>query len=90
MLGMKIVKQLDIVVCFGSDRFHVGQGEWEMMTISEKNRLVSPLVPTECAYAKLDDYFGKLQNAKITAIQMDGVLGNVRRRGESRKAEIKD
>ena len=50
--GMNIVKKHDIAVCFGGDRFHVGQAEWEMVTFNEKHRWVFPLVPTACAYRK--------------------------------------
>ena len=29
LLRMNMVKKLDIAVCFGIDRFKVGQGEWK-------------------------------------------------------------
>ena len=61
LLRMNIVKKLDSAVCAGSDRFHVGQGKWGMMTFNDNRHWVFPLVPTACAYAKLDGYFGKLQ-----------------------------
>ena len=58
LLGMNIVKKLDIAVCFGGDRFQFGQGGvWGMMTFNRKHRRVFPLVPTACDYAKLDGYF---------------------------------
>ena len=66
--GMHIVKKLGVVVCFGSDRFNVGQGEWEMMTFSEKRHWVLPLVPTAYDYAQLGEYFGKLQEAEIEVL----------------------
>ena len=61
--GMHIVKKLGVVVCFGSDRFNVGQGEWKMATSDEKHRWVCPLGPTSIDGAKLDEYFGKLREA---------------------------
>ena len=68
LLGMHIVKKLGVRVCFGSDRFNVGQGEWEMMTFSEKRHWVLPLVPTAYDYAQLGEYFGKLQEAEIEVL----------------------
>ena len=55
LLGLDIVKELDITVVFGSDHFMVGQGELEMVTYNEKHHWVFPLVPTACAYTKLND-----------------------------------
>ena len=46
------------------------------MTFNEEHRWVFPLVPTACDYAKLDEYFGKLRNAKIAALQAHGDFGN--------------
>ena len=57
LLGLDIVRQLDIAVVFGSNQFRVGQGKSEMMTYNEKHHWVFPLVPTACAYAKLNGYF---------------------------------
>ena len=54
------------------DQLKVGQNECEMATFNEKNRWVFPLVPTACAYAKLNEYFGKLQNSKIEVSQTQG------------------
>ena len=62
LLGLDIVRELDITVVFGSDHFRVGKGELEMMTYNEKHHWVLPLVPTACDYAKLGGYFG---NCKI-------------------------
>ena len=70
--GMDTVKKLDITVCFGSDRFKVGQGEGEMVTFHENRHWAFPLVPTACAYAKPGEYFGKLRSAGTTAVQMHG------------------
>ena len=68
-----------------------GRGECEMMTFNEKHRRVFPLGPTAFAYAKLDEYFGKLRNSEIAAVRTHGgfwgTFGGV---GESRKAKIKD
>ena len=73
--GMHIVKKHGAQVCFGCDRFNVGHGEWKMMTFNEENRWVFPLVPTSCAYAKLDGYFGKLRKSEIHALQIQGDFG---------------
>ena len=73
--GLDIVKKLDIRVCVGSDRFHVGQGEWTAMTFNEKHHLVFPLVPTACDYAKLDGYFGKLRKSEIEVVQTQWYFG---------------
>ena len=62
LLGKYIVSKLDIRVEFGSKLFRVGRGELRMMTFNEKHRWVSPLPPTACDCAKLDDYFGKMKN----------------------------
>ena len=72
---MDIVKKLDIAVCFGSDRRHVGQGRGGVMTFNDNLRWVCPIVPTDCDYAKLDGHFGKLRNAEITALQTQGGFG---------------
>ena len=55
LLGLDIIRKLDISVVFGRDHFRVGQGELEMMTYIEKHHWVFPLVPTACAYTKLND-----------------------------------
>ena len=53
-----------------------------MMIFNGKNHLVFPLVPTDCAHAKLHEYFGKLQNSKIEALQAQGDFGgNLSARG---------
>ena len=75
LLRMHVVKKPGVAVCFGSDRFKFGQGECEMMTFNEKRRWLFPLVPTCCAYAKLDAYFGKLRKAGVEARQMKGDFG---------------
>ena len=64
LLGLEIIRKLDIAVVFGGNHFRVGQGELKMMTYNEKNHWVFPLAPTACAYAKLNDYFW--ENAKGT------------------------
>ena len=60
LLGMDIAMELDSAVRTGGDKIKDGEGEWEMMAFNEKHHWVFPLVPTACAYAKLDGYFGKL------------------------------
>ena len=62
LLWLDIIKKLDITVVFGSDHFRDGQGELEMVTYNGERRCVLPLVPTACAFGKLDGYF--LENAK--------------------------
>ena len=66
--GLDIISKLDIGVEFGRRRFRVGRGELEMLTFNEKLHWVFPLVPTDCAYAKLDGYIGKLQKSEIEAL----------------------
>ena len=39
------------------------------MTFNDKHRWVFPLAPTACAYAKLDDYFRKMQTQQIEVLQ---------------------
>ena len=41
----------------------------------KKNHLVFPLVPNACDYAKLNEYFEKLQNSKIEVLQAQGDFG---------------
>ena len=69
---MDIIRKLRLTVDFGGERFQVGQGEWEGMTSNDKHRWVFPLVPTACAYAKLDDYFRKMQKKQIEVLQTQG------------------
>ena len=61
LLGLDSIRKLDITVVFGSDHFRAGHGELEMMTYNGKHHLVLPIVPTACAYAKLNGYFRKMQ-----------------------------
>ena len=77
LLGLDIIRKLDITVVFGSDHFSVGQGELEMVTYNGKHRWVFPLVPTAGAYAKQDEYFWKMQKARIIVLQVQGVLGAI-------------
>ena len=66
---MDIIKKLRLVVDFGYEKFQVGQGEWKGVTFNDKHRWVFPLAPTACAYAKLDDYFRKMQKKQIEVLQ---------------------
>ena len=75
LLGMGIVKKLDLAVNFENNQFKFGQCEWEMMTFNEKHRWAFPLVPTACGYAKLNEYFGKLRDVKIEVLQLQGDFG---------------
>ena len=52
-----------------------GQCEWGIMIFNGKHRWVFPLAPTDCDYAKLDEYFGKLRKAEIEVLQMQGDFG---------------
>ena len=70
LLGLDIARKLDITVVFGSDHFMDGQGELEMMTYNEKHHWVFHLVPTACAYTKLNDYFRKMQKEQIEVSQV--------------------
>ena len=74
--GMDIVSELDIRVRFGIKQFRVGWWELEMMTFNEKRHWAFPLCPTACAYAKLGDYFGKMQKSQIDAMQAQGDFGD--------------
>ena len=46
-----------------------------MVTFNENRHCVFPLVPADCDYAKLDEYFVKLRNAEITALRLHGDFG---------------
>ena len=59
LLGMDVIRKLQLTVDFGSERFQVGQGEWEAMTFNDKHHWVFPLVPNARAYKKLEQYFRK-------------------------------
>ena len=72
LLGMDIIRKLRLAVDLGSDRFQVGQGEWEAMTFNDKHRWVFPLVPNACAFAKLDQYFRKMQAKEIDVLHTQG------------------
>ena len=61
-----------------------------MMTPNVKNRWVFPLAPDDCCYAKLNEYFGKLRDAKIEVPQEQGDFGDdisVREFGARRNSE---
>ena len=70
-----IIRKLDIAVRFGGAQFKVGQSEWETMPFNGNHRWVFPLAPTARAYAKLNGYFGKLQNSKIGVLQAQWDFG---------------
>ena len=42
------------------------------MTFNDKHRWVFPLVPNACAYAKLEQYFRKMQAREIEVLQTQG------------------
>merc|ERR1712112_198106 len=87
LLGLDIIMKLDITVVFGSDHFRVGQGELEMMTYNGKHHLVIPLVPTDCAYTKLNDYFWEMQKEQIEVLQVQGDFGGSFGSSESNKKQ---
>ena len=43
LLAMQITGELNITVGFGKREFHIGQGEWEVVTRNEANRWVFPM-----------------------------------------------
>ena len=62
------------------------------MTYNGKHHWVFPLVATACSYAKLNDYFRKIQKGQIEISQVQGDFGDhleVRKvtKGESRKLQ---
>ena len=75
LLGMDIVRALDIAVIFGGDRCKFGLVGWGMMTSNGKNHWVFPLCPTSCAYAKSNGYFGKLRGSEIDVLEVQGDFG---------------
>ena len=72
--GMGIIRKPDLEVNFGSNKFKVGQIEWEMMTFNG-NHWVFPSVPTACPCAKLNEYFAKLLESEIEVPQVQGDFG---------------
>ena len=56
-----------------------------MTTFYDKHHRPFPLVPSDCDCAKLGEYFGKLRNAKITALQTQGDSGERLGLGKLRK-----
>ena len=57
LVGVAIAGELNITVCFCKLEFHIGNGEWEVVTCNKKNNWVSPPSPTARGYAKLGEYF---------------------------------
>ena len=88
LLGLDIVKKLDITVVFGSDHFMAGQGKLAMMTYNEKHHWVFPLFPTACDYAKLDAYFGELQNRKWGYCKRRGIFWPIWKFGNGPEPKI--
>ena len=70
---MGIIGKLDIAVRFANSQFKVGQSVCGMMTFNENHRWVFTLVPTDCAYAKLNGYFGNFQNSAIKYYKRKGI-----------------
>ena len=72
LLGLDIVRGLDIAVVFGSNQFRIGQVESEIMTYNGKHRWAFPLVLTACAYNKLGDYFRGIKKEQIEVLHVQG------------------
>ena len=62
-----------------------------MVTYSEKHHWVFPLVPTDCAYTKLNDYFWKIKQEQIEVRGDFGDHSEVRKvtKSKSRKLQAK-
>ena len=88
LLGLDIIRKLDITVDFGSDHFRVRQCELEMMTYNEKHHWVFPLVPTACAYANLSDYFRQIKQGEIEVSQTHGDSGIIWKCGKWLKVKV--
>ena len=54
-----------------------------MMTYNGKHHWAFPLVPTDCAYAKLNDYFWEMGQVQVEVMQVRAYFGD---RSEVRKA----
>ena len=92
LLGLAIIRKLDITVVFGSDHFGAGQGELDTMTYNEKHHWVFPLVPTACAYAEPDGYFWKMPKSQIIDLHAQGDFGghlNVRKVTKSKRRRLR-
>ena len=78
LLGIDIVRKLDIALVFGSNQFRIGQWGSEMMTYNGKHRWVFHLVSTACAFDKLDDYFsGSAKSANRSFASAGGFRGAI-------------
>ena len=65
--------KLDIAVCSGKRKSHIGQCEWGMVTRNKKNRSVLPLPPTASGCAKSEEYFANVRNCdlEVAATHLD-------------------
>ena len=63
LLRMSIIRKLCIAVDFGDRYLRIGQGEWKAMTYNGWDLWVLPLVATARGYAKLGEYFAKMEIA---------------------------
>ena len=70
-LGVRV--KLDIAVCSGKRKSHIGQCEWGMVTRNKKNRSVLPLPPTASGCAKSEEYFANVRNCdlEVAATHLD-------------------
>ena len=73
--GMGITEKMDSAVNSGRNQCKFGQSEWGMVTFNGKHRVVFPLFPTDCAYDKLNEYFGKSRDSEIEVLQVRGDFG---------------
>ena len=75
LLGVDIIRELDITLGFGCDQSRVRLCELEMMTYNEKHHWVLPLVPTACAYNRMGKCCGKLRKSQISSLKVQGDCG---------------
>ena len=85
---MHIVKKLGAHVCVGSDRFKVGQGEWEMMTFNETHRWIFPWSQLIALTLNWMSILGELRKAEIEVLQMREILVGIWRLGKLRNPKI--
>ena len=77
--GMRIVKKLGVQVASESDQFKVGQGEWEMMTLKEKNHWVFPwfrLLAITLNWMNISENY---KSRKWKLCRRAAILGKIRR-----------
>ena len=71
LLCVDIIRKPDISVVFPeSNQFSVGQGESAMATYNKTQHWVFLLVPTDCAYTKMNEYFSEIKREQIEVLQV--------------------